>query len=592
MKKDFRENILRNIEFIEMINKKNKKQLVGLINSNMKRNIQLLEKLLKRKSKILQREVTFGSVKRDLGVDFGLSRTNERTTFADWILDLQPKTRNYILLFLNTKEILFHFFSMEITEVDEVIMNIITILFIKELFKIKTLDNPVLSAIRSKIYSEDIAGQDHLFWDNLLLLLIKKNIDFKQPFMQFAEITQNEIYSSSEKVKMFANWIMSKTVRDEDVIAPIYTNMKLVEMIETLLEVGYEKANTSHIAQKLNLYPKTIANRFKSLNASYSTIWRSDINYEELNLHNYFIKIITDKNDIIEKLKKKLLGNPYLKTLYQGFNSQSNILYSPSLICPHILSEQLNESFQKMAKKGLIKDFSVQLVREKHRYFALTNYPYEPSMSTFRKLIYQGDSPLRQYTFSHEKRRSVLPIKNKQINLDYNLLYFLSIITGKYLLQARYLIRLNEFKKFYTEKNIPLTDVDMQTDLLYQNELRAKKKKLLSFSLFMRNLVKRGNDVLIFEIPTSDNFSSEKLKKVIDKLRVFSFTGQITLYDRNVFQIPGVTHNHPIREIIQEFLESEGFVTTFYTIKLYQSKYVPLQELYDYEEKKWKISDY
>ncbi|MHA1462607.1 MAG: hypothetical protein ACTSQ0_06025, partial [Candidatus Heimdallarchaeota archaeon] len=73
--------------------------------------------------------------------------------------------------------------------------------------------------------------------------------------------------------------------------------------------------------------------------------------------------------------------------------------------------------------------------------------------------------------------------------------------------------------------------------------------------------------------------------------RVFSFMGQINLYDRYVFQIPGISHTHPIREIIEEELNKFGLAPNFYTIRLQKSRFVPLQELYDYEDQKWKLID-
>ncbi|HUU77078.1 MAG TPA: hypothetical protein VMX55_01945, partial [candidate division Zixibacteria bacterium] len=395
----------------------------------------------------------------------------------------------------------------------------------------------------------------------------------------------------SDKVKLFSDWVIKKTISVEVVISPIYTNLKLIDLIETLLKLGYEKSTTSLIAKKYKVSQKTITKRFKALNESYSTYWISNIKYEELNLHNYFFTITINK-DINQKLIQMLTEIPYLNTLFQGFDDNSVKLYSPAFVCPHIIGEQLREKLRKMKNKKLITDYCIQLIREKFQYYSITNFPYNPTVETFKRLISSDDEYLRKYCFYHQKRSSTIPTKDKPIKLDYNMLYFLSIIIGKYLLQARYAVRINEFEKFYKENNISHTDVKAQTDLLYQNEFRAKKKDLLSFSLYMRNITVRGQEVLIFEIPTVENKSQEEINEIIKKLQVFSFLGQINLYDRYVFQIPGVSHTHPIRKVIQEILEQEGIPVSFYTIKLLKSKYVPLQDLYDYHQEKWKIIDF
>ncbi len=591
MKAPFKKALLEKIEFLLSISNIKKSELVESINAVFESSIGIFSDILKKQPVLSQRTISFGKVKEDFGVDFGLNRTREKVVIAKWILDLQPKTRNYLLSFLIIKECLLHFLLKDVGEIDEAIINIVTILLLVELFEITTIDNPILSAIRSKIYSEEIAELSHYYWDNLLLLLIRNNIHFLNVLKKFFEIIEKDLNSSLDKIKLFSEWIFSKTVKEGDSILPFYTNSKLIELIETLFELGYEKGTTSFIAHKLKLSQKTITKRFKALNESYFSYWRSDINYEKINLHNYLFKIIVNKGAIYEKLIRDLLNIPYLKSLFQGTDSNSKILYSPTLVCPHIISDQLDERLRKMKNKGLIKDYSLQLVRERYRNFAITNSPYNPTISTFKKLINQKDSLLRKYTFYKYKRGSMIPSKGKPINLDYNLLYFLSVIDLKFLLRARYGVLLNEFKKFYMENNIPITDVNAQTNLLYQNELRAKNRGLLSFSLYMRNLMKRSPDVLIFEIPTSNGFSDVEFKEIIRKLSVFSLLGQNTLYDRHIFNIPGVAHTHPIRDVIQEFLDKEGLTSSFFTIKLHKSKFVPLQDLFDYEENKWKITN-
>ncbi|NPE07843.1 MAG: hypothetical protein GNW80_06150 [Asgard group archaeon] len=589
MKTQFKKKLLEKIGLLDDISAVKKSELIKLINEVSSFTINILTNILKRHPIIPVKSIIFGKVKEDISVDFGLKRNQDQVVIADWIMNLQSKTRSYLLSFIVLKECLLHFLNNEIEEVDESIINIITVLLLVDLFNITTIDNPVLSAIRSKIYPEEIAELSNYYWDNLLLLLISNNIPFTEVFEISFEIF-NKKQTTSRKIKEFSEWTFSKTIEESSSILPFYTNLKLIELIETLHELGYERGTTSFIARKLDLTQKTIAKRFKALNETFSTYWRSDINYEKINLHNYLFKITLNKNGFFEKLTQDLLKIPYLKSLFHGTDSNSNIIYSPTLICPHIISDQLSDKLSKMKSKNLISDFTLQLVRERHRYFAISNIPHKPILSVFKKLINPKDPSLRMYTFYSYKRAQKIPSPAKPLQLDYNLLYFLSIITSKLLLRARYGVTLNEFKKFYLENNVLMTDVDAQTDLLYQNELRAKNKELLTFSLYMRNRMKRSPDVLIFEIPTSDEISKDKIDLVTKKLSVFSLLGQNTIYDRYIFNLPGVAHTHPIRKIIQDFLEKEGLTPSFYTIKFYKSNFVPLQNLFDFDSQKWKIS--
>ena len=137
--------------------------------------------------------------------------------------------------------------------------------------------------------------------------------------------------------------------------------------------------------------------------------------------------------------------------------------------------------------------------------------------------------------------------------------------------------------------NIDPTDITAQSKILNDLEARAKNKDLLDYSLYMRNFTLRGASVLITEIPTSDFTNEDELNEIIDSLRVFSFFAKLKLYGKVILTLPGISHEHPIKSVIQETLENKGLNAVFYSVKLNQSKFVPLHELYDYDEQKWKI---
>ncbi|MHA1211244.1 MAG: hypothetical protein ACTSSH_02170 [Candidatus Heimdallarchaeota archaeon] len=81
------------------------------------------------------------------------------------------------------------------------------------------------------------------------------------------------------------------------------------------------------------------------------------------------------------------------------------------------------------------------------------------------------------------------------------------------------------------------------------------------------------------------------IEETVEKLRVFSFLGQITLHDRIVFTIPGVSHQHFIKNIIENELRKSEIKSSFYTLGLAKSKFIPFHDLYDYDEQKWLIKE-
>jgi hypothetical protein len=53
--------------------------------------------------------------------------------------------------------------------------------------------------------------------------------------------------------------------------------------------------------------------------------------------------------------------------------------------------------------------------------------------------------------------------------------------------------------------------------------------------------------------------------------------------------LPGISHEHPVKNMIYETLKKEGIEPIFYTINLAKSRFVPLHDLFNYDEQKWKI---
>ena len=79
------------------------------------------------------------------------------------------------------------------------------------------------------------------------------------------------------------------------------------------------------------------------------------------------------------------------------------------------------------------------------------------------------------------------------------------------------------------------------------------------------------------------------INDIIEQLRVFSFFGQMNVYDSIILTIPGANAQHPIRNTIETLFNKSGIFPTFYTIKIMKSKFIPYHELYDYDKESWKV---
>jgi len=541
------------------------------------------------------RKFNIGSIDTEYSVSYGISRSNEIITIADWIFEFPKMMKIYILQYIIIKESILHVINPDlnykISEIEEVIANISSILLITDIFSIIAYDNPLIASIRARIYPSEICGKEIIFWDNLLNLLFSKKISFTEVLKLSREIFSNRTEDITEEdiIKAFSKWVFDITVKEEDVIIPIYLTNRLITIIDQLLEFGYENGTAPNIASKINLHENTVRNQMTYLTQHNSTFWRPELNLEKLNLNSYFLKIIVKESSSFEKINQMITNIPYVKTVYHSKNSDDQIIYSPLFYCPHIIANNLDAKLIKLQKENIIESYTLQIVQSRKLYATITNYPFKPNKKTFQDLMDgKHNQILRKYIFSHSKKDFSMEIED-DVPFDYNLLYFFTILQNKYLLRSRYGVVISELQKLFEINNIDNVDVIKQTDFLNQIEIRARKRGFLSYSFFIRTLTRSGSEVLVMEIIDIDKYPPKLVDKIIEKLRVFSLLGQITLNDRIILVLPGVSHRHYINENIQNEFNEAKIKTIFYTIRLANNKLIRMHELYDFKEQKWKI---
>ncbi len=531
-------------------------------------------------------EIRVEDIDEENCTDIGLKFRDNILILSKWALDSATRTRKFFLYFFLIKSCFLIIFKRKFSDFDQSLINILSYLFIKEIEKISSISNVLFIRINSKIFPDEIANSSYQLWQSLLNLLFSMDIPSKSLFDYYSNVDDP---SSEKRVSSFSNWVTNLTVKIDDVIAPIYINWKLINVLDQLLKYGFEGGTTKQISRNLEVNQSTVRKYFEGLTSTFYTFWRAVFNFQKLNLHNYYVKVSLKETKNIDIIADKISENPYLKSLFSGETEQSTILYSATLLCPHTSSDNLARLLSRYKDKNLIDDYSIQLVRRKIHYGTVTSYPYKNTIENFNSFVNGEQENLRKYLFADEKRDFSTEFEYYSESLDYNLLYFLSLLKGRYLVRANYTVWVNELSKLYEKNKLSDSIISEKMDFLNQIEIRARRRDLLSYSLFMLNFNRRGSDILNVEIPLLDFSKEKEINDIIEQLRVFSFFGQMNVYDSIILTIPGANAQHPIRNTIETLFNKSGIFPTFYTIKIMKSKFIPYHELYDYDKESWKV---
>jgi hypothetical protein len=585
------------IESLISSTKGNKRQILSLLTSAINHSIKIIGKKLDL-NPLPHRELELSPQRLiSHGYNFGVKISKNTLSFSKWLFDLPKMEKEALLYFLLIKSALIHYIPTDrfhaLQEFSEGIINIITILWIQNYFTIKSTDNRIITAIRSRIYTKEIANVNYHYWDNLLVLLIRNRFDYKKVFSKyiaFIKNPSNRDLPEKQLAEKFHAWLTKQTIKPEDTISPIYLTPRLLKIVKIILESGYEDLSTSKMAKQLDVHENTVRNSFHGLSTHFGIYWRPRFNYEKISLYPYSFKIILRNNGVREKLTKRLLLIPYLKELFIGENERNEkILYSSNIYCPHIIANHIESILKKGTKNRSIKDFTFQLIRNREYYSVITTASLNPTREMFKKLLSgEKSSDINKLTLTHEQKDFSMEFNEEELFIDQNLLHFLSILRCRYLIKARYGVWVNEFYKLLKNNDIPESDVSSQMDFLNQLEIRARRRGLLDYSLNIRSF-SLMDDILIIEIPIHKKTDENSLISLINKIRIFSFSALLKLYNHWLFVIPGIPHKHPVAQLTKKFLQDNGISPTLYTVQSSHFRFVPYHELYDYSKNRWKL---
>jgi hypothetical protein len=166
-------------------------------------------------------------------------------------------------------------------------------------------------------------------------------------------------------------------------------------------------------------------------------------------------------------------------------------------------------------------------------------------------------------------------------------MYFLSIIKNQYLIKTGCNVYTNHLEALYERNNISKTEVKDRMFFLGQLDIRARRRELLEYTLYIAPYRPSSGEILIIELPIESNYKDE-LSEITKSLQVFSQLGQVKTANRMLYTMPGMNHEHPVCKLIKNVISEKELEADYYTIKSGGSQFIPFHELYDFEEKKWK----
>lgn len=570
------------IKKIGKLSMKQEKEIISLLEHGLTTVIDYISKTLLLKPIISTRIISIGKVKEESSLYSGIKRTDDKIIFGKWLFKLIPEKKSTLLYFLLLKEGFSHFFGYIYDEISEMVLNTIATLHFMDLRNI----NPefLQFALITNQYSvKEVAGDDFILWLNYLILLFTKNISPSNIFQYYFSIikTENNLFQRAE---LFKKWILEQTYQEEDTIAPIYLNHKLLALVNLFIKISYQDFSFRKITKQLEIHSDTLRNRLRDL-GNYRGCWMADINYKKILLNRYFLKIESTKKTNFDSLINYLLEIPYLNILFKGQNQSSEFLYSPRFVCPHIIADKLTYTLNRYQEKGFIKNFNIQLVNQLTHYYTIVNSPVNPSLDFFVSAIDNEIFNLNKYAIQFFKLDEKHSYVSEMPMIDRNLLFLLSMIRGKYLTKGKIIIDFDALEDLYIENNISFTDDKARNDLINQLEIRARRRGFIDYHFYIRNIIPRGFDILIMELENNNS----NLEDLIERFRIFSFLGRIDLSNHIILTLPGISHTHPVSNLLQKVVNQHNITSQFYSINLVTSRHIPLYDLFDFKEKKWKI---
>ena len=530
----------------------------------------------------------------ELGYDFGANFKKNKLIFAKWIDKIQPEiTSRKVWEFVLIRESLSFFIKTELFEkgIDELtrlFLNFMAMAYQNKLYEGKSFESEFQILKAKFLYltkeEKEITKELDKELDSLLTIIVTQGITYKliyNTYLHFIEdIPINEL-DVEELVNDFSRYLSNSP---EEIAAPIQFKDAVVIVINELINLG-QTASAVEIGKNLRMNHSTVTKHLTKIVSRYNASWRREPNWMGLGLHTYLILIefSKDKNSEREELAANLLDIPYVFELFDGENSDSIFLYSV-LYCPHSVINNLTFKIEKMVNEKTIKSFEIKPIKNRLFKTSFVHPQIKPTLSNNEKLI-NGKIPIQKFNLwnTNENFNS-----KDQLDFDIRSLKFLSILISKAITtKGFYGVWLSELSEFLSENNIDPKDTLEATNFFNKMQNIAVEKNLLDYRLSISPSILNSHEQLVIKIICDPE--SDSAYRLIDDLSVFGWVVILHSYDELYMSINGLNYQDALSELISRFLEEKKIEFSMFSIKSRLLRHVPYNELYDFENKKWKF---
>lgn len=529
------------------------------------------------------------------GYDFGVNKKKNKLIFGKWIDKVEPEiTSRKIWEFIIIRESLSLFvkdelLEKEISELTSLFLNFMAMSYQNKLYEGKSFESEfqLLKARFLYLTKEDkiVTKQLEKELDSLLTIIVTQGITYKliyNTYLHFIEdIPVNEL-DAEELVYDFNRYLSSSP---EEIAAPIQFKDSVVIVINELINLGHD-ASAVEIGKNLRMNHSTVTKHLTKLVSRYNAYWRREYNWKRIGLHTYLILIEFSKNNetIKEDIGKEIEQIPYFFVLYEGQNSDFNYLYSV-LHLPHSIADNLTVSLEKKRKDKLINSFDIKPINRRVFKTALVHPQIKPTLSNYKKML-ENKIPIQKFVAWDSNE-----FDSKTIELDISddsLLGFMSILMNKSITAKGYFgVWLDNLDEFLRRNNINPKDTLEGTSFFNKLQKTAIEKQLLDFRISISPSIMHSNELLFFKIACKPD--SDTTYRLVEDLSIFGWQVILYSYSEIFLVINGLNYKDKLTELIIKFLEEKNLDFEYLSFKNKFSRYIPLNELYDYQNKRWKL---
>jgi hypothetical protein len=533
------------------------------------------------------------------GKGFGSTTIDNKIIIANWLMKLQKKEQPIILEQVLIREAFRLFLYSSIQDIDdfqeliEIVLNAITVVWILNNEQLRLVDSKSIT-VRGRLPFEDDDVFRSLNWEWVVIYSHKYGISVYKLFNKLVELVNKGV---EEKLSMktisdeYLYWVELLREEENYLTLPIYFKQKHFDMLKAMFELGVVKASAKNVGEIIGKSYNVVDISFKELFEEYFIYWRALPNIILLKLYPYFFRVTLKDNSFLNFVIRKLKTIKYLKDIDICNLGEEGFIVSGTLDCPLVVGENLANYFEQLLKKGSVKDYFLQMMKKRVAFCTITTEKLELNDEIFHQLITNPTQFNLQTLKIYEQNFDITdPPKPKRTVFDENVLSYLSLIAARYLGKAHYMfLDIDKGFKFCQKNNVDPADMGAVKNLISQLDFRARRLGAMDYYLNIQNIGNYNNSIYC-ELLIDPK--SEIVNTFLEKIKVFSAMIITEFFDRVTIHFPKIKYDTPLTKILEEELSKsqiEHHIFPFVHYKSYIPSYlVQFDELYDFEEKKWK----